>query len=255
MIEQRPSSSPAVAGPMDLGAIFDGAFTVYRSHFWTIVGSIAVMVVPVALARGLAGEGTNGNPLLVVSLGLEVFVSLLTPAVAAIVVGDMALGRSITVGSVWRRMGRVILPLIATMVMVMAAVIGSAALGGFPAVLVYVWFAFAAQVVVLEDTRYGRAMGRSRQLVKHSWWRVFGNPSACAGAGGRRHLDADPGGHRAGRIERAGERDHHLRGVAAGGTRGCADARFCTSTCGCATTARTSWPPSKNCKCSVSEVP
>ena len=100
--------------------------------------------------------------------------SLLTPAVAAIVVGDMALGRSITVGSVWRRMGRVILPLIATMVMVMAAVIGSAALGGFPAVLVYVWFAFAAQVVVLEDTRYGRAMGRSRQLVKHSWWRVFG---------------------------------------------------------------------------------
>lgn len=174
MIEQRPSSSPAVAGPMDLGAIFDGAFTVYRSHFWTIVGSIAVMVVPVALARGLAGEGTNGNPLLVVSLGLEVFVSLLTPAVAAIVVGDMALGRSITVGSVWRRMGRVILPLIATMVMVMAAVIGSAALGGFPAVLVYVWFAFAAQVVVLEDTRYGRAMGRSRQLVKHSWWRVFG---------------------------------------------------------------------------------
>ncbi len=174
MIEQRPNASPAAAGPMDLGAIFDGAFTVYRSHFWTIVGSIAVMVVPVALVRGIAGEGTTGNPLLVVSLGLEVFVSLLTPAVAAIVVGDMALGRSITIGSVWRRMGRMILPLIATMVMVMAAVIGSAALGGFPAVLVYVWFAFAAQVVVLEDTRYGRAMGRSRQLVKHSWWRVFG---------------------------------------------------------------------------------
>jgi hypothetical protein len=159
---------------MDLGAIFDGAFTVYRSHFWTIVGSIAVMVVPVALMRGLAGEGTTGNPLLVISLVLEVFVSLLTPAIAAIVVGDMALGRAITVGSVWRRMGRVILPLIATMVMVMAAVVGAAALGGFPAVLVYVWFAFAAQVVVLEDTRYGRAMGRSRQLVKHSWWRVFG---------------------------------------------------------------------------------
>ncbi len=106
MIEQRPSSAPAVAGPMDLGAIFDGAFTVYRSHFWTIVGSIAVMAVPVALARGLAGNGTTGNPLLVISLVLEVFVSLLTPAIAAIVVGDMALGRAITVGSVWRRMGR-----------------------------------------------------------------------------------------------------------------------------------------------------
>jgi sterol desaturase/sphingolipid hydroxylase (fatty acid hydroxylase superfamily) len=50
----------------------------------------------------------------------------------------------------------------------------TAALFGIaPGVLIYVWFAFAGQIVVLEDIGYGRALGRSRQLVKRSWWRVF----------------------------------------------------------------------------------
>ena len=175
MISEQRTPAFAQSGPMDLGAIFDGAIAVYRRHFWSIIGAIAVMVVPVALLRGVAGDGTVNPALYGVAVGLQLFVTLMiTPAIAAIVVGDVALGRPVTVASVWRRMGRLIWPVFATTLLVLLAVFGGAVLGGFPAVLIYVWFAFAAQIVVLEDKRYGQALGRSRQLVKNSWWRVFG---------------------------------------------------------------------------------
>jgi hypothetical protein len=43
-----------------------------------------------------------------------------------------------------------------------------------PGVLFYVWFSLSAQAIAIDDQRYFSAMGRSRELVRGSWWRVFG---------------------------------------------------------------------------------
>ncbi len=56
-------------------------------------------------------------------------------------------------------------------------------LGGFPAVLVYVWFAFAAQVVVLEDARYGRGDGPQPPAGQAFLVAGVRHPAAGAGAG------------------------------------------------------------------------
>ena len=174
MISEQRTPAFARIRPMDLGAIFDGAIAVYRRHFWSIIGAIAVMVVPVALLRGFAAMAPStrrctgrGGPAAVRDAHDH-------PGDRRDRGRRRGAGPAGDRGSVWRRMGRLIWPVFATTLLVLFAVAGGALLGGFPAVLIYVWFAFAAQIVVLEDKRYGQALGRSRQLVKNSWWRVFG---------------------------------------------------------------------------------
>ena len=176
MISEQRTPAFAQSGPMDIGAIFDGAIAVYRRHFLSIIGAIAVMVVPVALLRGFAGDGTVNPALYGVAVGLQLFVTLMiTPAIAAIVVGDVALGRPVTVGSVWRRMGRLIWPVFATTLLVLLAVVGGAlSSAGLPAVLIYVWFAFARPDRGAGGQALRPGPGAQPQLVKNSWWRVFG---------------------------------------------------------------------------------
>ena len=99
---------------------------------------------------------------------------LITPAVGVVLAAQVALGQTPTIGSIWRRLGRLILPLFLTSILVILAVLlGTLALI-IPGILFYVWFALTAQAIVIEDRRYTGAMGRSRQLVLGSWWRVFG---------------------------------------------------------------------------------
>jgi hypothetical protein len=150
---------------MDLGAILDGSFSLYRRHFAVLVGAVGIMIVPLALLA---------IPLGPFVLLLTTLAGLVTPAVGALVVGDVAVGREPTIGNVWSRLGRLILPLVLTGLLVWLTVGVGLTLLVIPAILFYVWFSLSAQAIAVEDRRYTRAMGRSRELVRGSWWRVFG---------------------------------------------------------------------------------
>ncbi|MDX6548856.1 MAG: hypothetical protein QOG33_2406 [Gaiellales bacterium] len=153
------------AKPMDLGAILDGSFSLYRRHFAVLVGAVGILTVPLALLAIPFGP---------YALFLTGLAGLVTPAIAAIVVGDVATGREPTIGGVWSRLGPLIVPLILTGILTWIVVILGTILLIIPGVLFYVWFALSAQAIAIEDRRYTGAMGRSRELVSGSWWRVFG---------------------------------------------------------------------------------
>jgi hypothetical protein len=158
-------TKPSFDRPMDLAAMFDASFSLYRRYFVTLVGAVGVIVVPVALIQ--------------VGLGRFAFLAtwvpgLITPAVGVVLAAQVALGQTPTIGSIWRRLLRLIVPLFLTSLIVILTVVAGTVLLIIPGVLFYVWFALSLQAIVIEDRRYFRAMGRSRQLVLGSWWRVFG---------------------------------------------------------------------------------
>lgn len=156
---------PAFDRPMDLSAMFDASFSLYRQYFVTLVGAVGIIVVPVALLEVALG------PFAFLGSSLA---GLITPAVGVVLAAQVARGETPSVGSIWRRVGRIIIPLLITDILVFLAVGVGAILLIIPGVLFYVWFALSSQAIVIEDRRYFRAMGRSRQLVLGSWWRVFG---------------------------------------------------------------------------------
>ena len=160
----RVTQTP-LAKPMDLGAILDGAFSLYRRHFAVLVGAVGILTVPLALLAIPFG------PFALLLTGLA---GLVTPAVGALVVGDVAVGREPTIGGVWSRLGRLVVPLVLTGILTWIVVGIGFILLIIPGVLFYVWFALSAQAIAIEDRRYTGAMGRSRELVSGSWWRVFG---------------------------------------------------------------------------------
>jgi hypothetical protein len=150
---------------MDMGAIFDGAFSLYRRHFVTLVGAVGVIAVPIALLEIAAGPA---------GFLVSFMAGLITPAVGALIARDAASGVTPTIGGVWRRMGRLMLPLIVTAILVFLIAIVGAIFFIIPGVLFFVWFSLSAQAIAIDDRRYFSAMARSRELVRGSWWRVFG---------------------------------------------------------------------------------
>lgn len=159
------SSNVPTARPLDLGGILDGAFSIYRGNVVALLGSVAVVVVPISLLEIVLGP---------LGFVVGVLVGVVTPAIGALVVGDVATGRVPSIGGVWRRLLPLVMPLILTSLLVILAEVFGLILLVIPGVLCYVWFSLSAQVLAIENRRYGGAMARSRQLVKGSWWRVFG---------------------------------------------------------------------------------
>lgn len=158
-------TDPAFDRPMDLAGMFDASFSLYRRYFVTLIGAVGVIVVPVALLEvGLGPFAFLGSSI----------AGLITPAVGVALAAQVALGETPTIGSIWRRVGRIIVPLLVTTLVVGLTVVLGTILLIIPGILFYVWFALSSQAIVIENQRYFRAMGRSRQLVRGSWWRVFG---------------------------------------------------------------------------------
>jgi hypothetical protein len=112
--------------------------------------------------------------------------------IVTVVVGTAVLGERPTFGEVMARVRPRLLPLlgltlvlsvvlvaaIAVVAVVVAAVPGFGVLVALGMVVVAVWlwtlFALATPALVLEGVGVGQAFERSRQLVRGSWWRIFG---------------------------------------------------------------------------------
>ena len=125
----------------------------------------------------------------------ELATLLLTGMIIA-VIGEAVLGRPVSATDAWQRLrpqfwkligvsGLTFLILLAAtipgiIVLVIGAVASSTALVVFGLLLslaggIYIWplFALAPAALVLERQGVTRALGRSRALVRRSWWRVF----------------------------------------------------------------------------------
>lgn len=135
-----------------------------------------------------------GNSLAVSGIGLVIVLvfRVLMSGFVTVVVGTAVIGRPQTVREAWTATRPRLLPLlgltlvypavlvgVVLVIAVLAVIAGPlAVLAAIGAVVVGIWllvlFSFATTALVLENAGIGRAFGRSRQLVRGSWWRVLG---------------------------------------------------------------------------------
>jgi hypothetical protein len=171
--------------PRDLGGILGGAFKLYRRRFWLFAAIAFSVVVPVdILVYGVAGEllwkdddfADSLPPGATVASFLTPFV-VLTPLITA---GHVRAVMELADGgdpSARSALGATLPRL--------PAVIGAVVLAGLLSALgvvllvvgaIYLWvrWAVSAQAVMAEGLGAVEGMRRSWELVKDSWWRVFG---------------------------------------------------------------------------------
>lgn len=136
--------------------------------------------------------GTAG----VISAVVSLLATLLLTGMVIAVIGEAVLGRPVSVADAWARLRPLFWRLLgvtfltfliwvaATLPGIVIVIVG--AVGGSVGIvilgilisvvgLVYVWpmFALAPAALVLERQPVTRALGRSRELVRGNWWRVF----------------------------------------------------------------------------------
>lgn len=179
--------------PMSVGQILDRAFSLYRQNFALFAGIVAVLQIPLAIINGLIAATapqpvtTGANSLSNIpnfsgSIGASAGSSLLGLIFGAVITGALAqaisaryLGRDITIGGAYASVGA------GTVVFLIAASILYGIIVGIgfillviPGIYLIVRFLFVPEAIVLERTGILGAFGRSSELVKGSWWRVFG---------------------------------------------------------------------------------
>ncbi len=186
----QPGGFPGFAGaykpgviplrPLGVGEILDGAFATLRRNPAATLGMsfavIAVFQVIDLIARILLRDSGDVAQVLVgiFTQFLGFLGQLILGGALVIVVSEAVLGRTIGMsGAVARLRGRMarlvglsLLVLLLTVLAVIGLIIG--------AIYVGVLLALATPAFVLERSAVTGAMRRSRDLVRGSWWRIFG---------------------------------------------------------------------------------
>jgi hypothetical protein len=171
--------------PMAVGEILDGAFTTIRRYPKATLGLSAIVasfgaviqfVLALAVRNSETGDVFDPGPLLALLAGLVIsgLASLVLTGMLTVVVGEAVLGRPIDLGEVWRRVRPRIGSLIGAAILVFLTVLLGAIALILPGIYLAVGLAFTTPALILEGQSVTTAMGRSRELVKGDWWRVFG---------------------------------------------------------------------------------
>lgn len=180
--------------PLAVGEILDGAFTAMRRYPKATFGLSAMVSILSALAQfalvmslrdvfaaatldpenidfgDLSGAAAVGL-LTIVITGLA---GLLFSGMLTVVISEAVLGRKIELGNVWARVKPRMWALIGVSLLVgLVTVIGALACL-LPGIYLHIALSFTTSALILEGQSVTGAMGRSRELIKGDWWRVFG---------------------------------------------------------------------------------
>ncbi len=171
-----------VLRPLTLGELLDRAFQLYRSRFGIFVGIAAVAYLPVfvlqtltlwvpkAISPGVGVAAVMGFLLLIILRLLGVAAA---NSATIIVVSAAYLEQPITVGEAYRRVSSMMLRVFFIMIgMGIGIGIGTVLLI-VPGVILFLMWALAIPVTVLEDTGFGESLSRSRELTAGHRGRVF----------------------------------------------------------------------------------
>jgi hypothetical protein len=169
--------------PMGVGDILDAAFGLYRSNFPLFVGIVAALHIPFAVISYFLRDITLGSSNLI----LFVVVNPLVTGALVFSVARRFLNQDVTIRSAYSHVrftsilgaSFFIAMVIGFSVIVMFGI--SLALKGFmagsflflPLIYLLVRWSLYPQAIMVEGFRAISALGRSSDLVKGSWWRVF----------------------------------------------------------------------------------
>ena len=184
MFEQNDTPKVALQ-PMGFSDILDGTFTLYRHHFRLFSGILAVYLVAVFCLNllfklSLSGSGSSPSDtslsMLLFNLFAVSFVFILVTGGIYVAGAQCYLGRQITPSAALRQALRRFLPYLGTQFLWLLAV------GGLAVTIIGIPFAIylgnrwglCSMPVLFEEKTVREAFRRSSQLIKGTWWRVFG---------------------------------------------------------------------------------
>ena len=179
-------SPTTVLQPMGFTDILDTIFSLYRNHFRLIFGICVVYFVLTLGLNLLTGISTfyfSNSGLGVMAIAVPVIASWITILISLFSIGALLfagaqsyLGRQITAGTAFRQIARRFWSYLGSNILYML-VIGLLAITiiGLPfAIYFAARWGFYSQAVLVEETSATNALRRSSELVKGTWWRVFG---------------------------------------------------------------------------------
>ena len=180
MFEQN-DSPPTALQPMGFSDILDGIFTLYRNHFRLFFGILAVNLIAafcLNLLFKLSGPAPTDVPMSMFLFNLFAvpFVFLFVTAGTYVAGAQCYLGRQITPSEALRQALRRFLPYLVTQFLWLLAVGGLAVtiIGSPFAIYLGNRWGLCSMPVLFEEKTAREAFRRSSQLVKGTWWRVFG---------------------------------------------------------------------------------
>ena len=164
---------PGDLQPRDLGDLLTETYNVYKRNFWVFLVIATMPQGPLLVASVSSGTGS----LLFSLLGFLLIPLAAGATIYAVV--QQHLSKVLTVGECFRYSFQMVVMLTLAYILVTLALIASAFLSlilvGIPLIfyLLVIWF-FALHAIIIEGKSPISALRRSNDLVKGSWWRVFG---------------------------------------------------------------------------------
>ena len=160
--------------PRDIGGLVSDTFAVYGKNFGVLWRIALVANIPFLIG------GFLSNSALVASLTVAgFFTGLLASGASAYAVSQQHLGRKVSAATCYvAALNNAVSLLLAAIVFTIGVIIAgtlSFLLIGIPLLIyIVVTFFFYIPAIMIEGQRPIAALGRSAELVRGSWWRVFG---------------------------------------------------------------------------------
>jgi len=177
---------------MGIGELLDAAIKLYRAEWKTLMLIVAIVLVPVSFieafaTRTLPGPFTEAplpappdaffGPFIAgaIHTGITVlFVNTFLTAAVARAASNIYLGEAVALGPIYRfAVTKVHSILWISLLSLLAALLGLILLV-IPGIIVFVRLSFASTVLVVERKKGRKALGRSWNLAKGHFWRLFG---------------------------------------------------------------------------------
>ncbi len=196
---QANNSRTSTFRPMGVGEILDTTFSLYRKHFLLFLGIITVYFFGSLVTYSLEGFLQDSNLKNLVSHLVNIPLALLSMGGIIVATAAIYSGRPITSTFALKQTSRrfwhllggyllwttiiLVIPIIVPLLILLAFITR-----GIPSVsILFVLFAFSLfsiyfavrwgfvfEVLLLEKTNVQNAFKRSGELVRGTWWRVFG---------------------------------------------------------------------------------
>jgi hypothetical protein len=182
-VASEPPARLDLSRPRTYGDLLRTTFQVFGGHSAVLFTAALVLITPVtllvdgvwgrALAEGIDAEPSRGAQAASFGLRLLLIVPLMT-ALSAVVVQDLGRGAQPTLAGALHVALRRLPAVLGAVGLYVLGVSGGIALLIIPGIWLLVLWYFAAQAAVLENASPMAAVRRSVELVRGSWWRVFG---------------------------------------------------------------------------------
>ena len=168
--------------PMGFTDILDGMFSLYRNHLRLLLAIAAVHFVLgfgvdlVSLSIIIGSGSSTSVAVTAFSLIVASLISVFVTAGLAYASAHLYLGREITPGGALQRAGQRFWTYLGSVILWSLVVVGLfVTIIGIPFSIYFsVRWGLYTLPVLFEGTTAGSALRRSTELVKGTWWRVFG---------------------------------------------------------------------------------